>query len=681
MKKSLSIFILFFIYQLSMAQADCSTPLSILLGSTTTAPAFTNETGTVPTNLCGLTNGNGAPTKGKWYTYTALANNTVELSTLLPQNNNADTRVIVYTGPCNNLVCVGSNDDYNGTLSSFLSFTVTAGTTYTIAFDNRYSQAGFAFTLMLAAPAGVDRLSFTSTPVAGITGGYNNCIVDMNGDYKDDIVSAISNTQLAISYQQTGGTFTTTTFTLANTSVQPSWSIAAGDYDNNGYNDLVYGSGSGVTFLKANANGTAFTVDRKPQGYLVQRTNFIDLNNDGDLDVFACDDNAPNRYYLNDGTGNLLGQTQGGIGNFPTGGNYASNWIDYNNDGKIDMHLSKCGQGGAGVGGNINELYRNNGDGTYTNIAAAANMADPEQTWSSAVGDFNNDGWMDVVVGVNAGTNGYTNVKRNNGDGTFTSVTAGSGYDTVTSTGREYIAQDFDNDGFLDVLGSGNTIMFGDGAFHFVQNPNTYPLSSVDRPVGDLNNDGFLDIQNGTNVLFNNGNSNKWIKINLQGVQSNRNGIGARVEIYGAWGKQIRDVQSGTGFQNMSTITAHFGIGQATTITQIIIKWPSGIVDAINNVNPNQSMTIIEGSSPLGTASFENSELSIFPIPAKNILNIKTNEITLKSGQIFDLNGKLVLEADVIGDTINVEKLTTGTYILLLTDENGKGYSQKFLKE
>ena len=612
MKKTLSIFILFFIYQLSLAQANCSTPVSILLCSTTTAPAFTNETGTVPTNLCGLTNGTGVPTKGKWYTYTALANNTVELSTNLPQNNNVDTRLIVYTGSCNNLICVGSNDDYNGTLSSFLSFTVTAGTTYTIAFDNRYSQAGFAFTLMLAAPAGVDRLSFTSTPVAGITGGYNNCIVDMNGDYKDDIVSAISNTQLAISYQQTGGTFTTTTFIIANTTVQPSWSIAAGDYDNNGYNDLVYGSGSGVTFLKANANGTAFTVDRKPQGYLVQRTNFIDLNNDGDLDVFACDDNAPNRYYLNDGTGNLLGQTQGGIGNFITGGNYASNWIDYNNDGKIDMHLSKCGQGGAGVGGNINELYRNNGDGTYTNVAAAANMADPEQTWSSAVGDYNNDGWMDVIVGVNAGTNGYTNVKRNNGNGTFTSVTASSGYDTVTSTGREYIALDFDNDGFLDVLGSGNTIMFGDGAFHFVPNPNTYPLSSVDRPVGDLNNDGFLDIQNGTNVLFNNGNSNKWIKINLQGVQSNRNGIGARVEIYGAWGKQIRDVQSGTGFQNMSTITAHFGIGQATTITQIIIKWPSGIVDAINNVNPNQSMTIIEGSSPLATASFENSELNGF---------------------------------------------------------------------
>ncbi len=526
------------------------------------------------------------------------------------------------------------------------------------------------------------QLTFTSTPIVGITGGFNNCIADMNGDYRDDIVSAISTTQLAISYQQANGTFLTTTFTVPSTSITPSWSIAAGDYDNNGFNDLVYGSGSGVAFLKANATGTAFTTDRKPQGYLVQRTNFIDINNDGKLDVFACDDNAPNRYYLNDGSGNLLGQIQGGIGDFATGGNYASTWVDYNNDGKIDMHLAKCGQGGAGVGGNINQLFRNNGDGTYTNVAAQANMADPEQTWSSAVGDFNNDGWMDVIVGVNSNSNGGTNVKRNNGNGTFTSVTAGSGYDIVTSTGREFIAQDFNNDGFLDVLGAGSKIMFGDGTLRFVPSTETYAIAANDRPIGDLNNDGFLDIQNGTNVLLNNGNTNRWLKVNLQGVQSNRNGIGARIEIYGAWGKQIRDVQSGTGFQNMSTITAHFGIGAATAISQIIIRWPSGVVDAINNPSPNQSLTIVEASSPLGTASFTNSEFSLFPIPTKDILNIKTNEsITMKSSQVYDLNGRLVLTSELNNDSINVETLNSGTYILLLTDTNGKEYSQKFIKE
>ncbi len=682
MKKILLTIISLISYGKVAAQADCSTPANVLINSTTTAPAFTDETGTAPTVFCGLNNNNQVPTKGKWYRYSALQNNTVIISTLLAQNNNADTRVIVYTGTCGSLVCVGSNDDYNGTYSSYLSFAVTAGTNYTIVFDNRYSQSAFDFTLSLAPPPAPDRLSFTSTPVSGITGTYNNCIVDMNGDYKDDIVSAISTTQFAISYQQNAGAFNTTTFTVPNTTVLPSWSIAGGDYDNNGYNDLVYGSGSGITILKSNNDGSAYSVFRKPQNYLTQRTNFVDINNDGDLDLFVCDDNSPNRYYYNDGSGNIGEQTQGGLGVFATGGNYASNWFDYDNDGDVDMHMSKCGQGGSAVGGNINEMYRNNGDGTYTNVAAAANLADPEQCWSSAVGDFNNDGWMDIIVGVNSTSNGNTNVKRNNGDGTFTSVTAGSGYDIINATGREYVAQDFDNDGFLDVLGSGNNIMFGDGNFRFTPNPNTYALSAVDRPIGDLNNDGFLDIQNGNSVMFNNGNSNKWIKINLQGVQSNRNGIGARVEIYGSWGRQIRYVQSGTGFQNMSTITAHFGLGPETQITQIIIKWPSGVIDAINNTTANQNLLIVEGSSPLGNETFASSGVSIYPVPTKDVLNISTSDsITMKNAQIYDLNGKLVVKSEITNGQINVNSLTSGTYIILLNDTNDKGYSQKFIKE
>ncbi|WP_445452593.1 FG-GAP-like repeat-containing protein [Flavobacterium sp. 25HG05S-40] len=681
MKKITSFLVLFFSISFATAQTDCSTAVTVLLGSTTTAPAFTDETGTPPTSFCGLNNNNATPTKGKWYKFTATQNIEITISTALPQNGNTDTRIIVYTGNCGSLVCVDANDDYNGSLTSRLSFAATTGTTYTVAFDNRYSNNGFDFTVMEADPPAADRLSFTSTSVPGITGGYDNCIVDMNGDFLDDIVSAVNTTQLVITYQGENGVFSTTSYPITNTTVLPSWSIAAGDLDNNGFNDLIYGSGSGVCILKANADGTGFITDRKPQSYLVQRTNFIDLNNDGKLDIFACDDNAPNRYYMNDGT--ILTPNQGGIGDFPTGGNYASNWFDYDNDGDVDMYLAKCGQGGSGVGGNIDQLHRNNGDGTFTNVANEANMANPEQTWSGACGDFNNDGWMDVIVGVNSTSNGSSNVKRNNGDGTFTSVTAGSGYDTTNAVGREYVAHDFDNDGFLDVLGSGNNIMFGDGAFHFTPNPNTYPVSNNDRPVGDLNNDGFLDIQNGTNVLFNNGNTNKWLKINLRGMQSNRNGIGARIEIYGSWGKQIRDVQSGTGFQNMSTITAHFGLGQATIINQIIIKWPSGTVDTLNNVNPNQKLLVVEGST-LGIDTFNNGLYSVFPNPAKNQINIQLKDnlnVTLSSVSIYDLNGKVVLTTANVNQPINVENLTIGTYIVSVSDTENKTYTQKFIKE
>jgi hypothetical protein len=681
MKKTLSLIITLLSCTGAMAQANCESALTIAIGSTTTAPSFTNENGTPPTLLCGLTNPNGTPaTKGKWYTFSATEDNTVTISTLLPQNNNRDTRFIVYTGTCQSLVCVGSNDDYNGSNSSQLTFAITAGTVYTIAFDNRYSNSTFDFTLLIAPPPVEDRISFTATPVPGIAGTYNNCVADMNGDFRDDIVSAISTTQMAISFQQAGGGFTTTTYPLSNTFILPSWSITAGDYDNNGYNDLIYGSGSGITFLKANADGTAYTTDRKTQSYLVQRTNFVDLNNDGLLDAFACDDNAPNRKYMNDGVN--MNHSQGGIGDFASGGNYASLWSDFDNDGDVDLHLSKCGQGGAGVGGNINQLFNNNGDGTYTDIAEAANMADPEQTWSSAVGDFNNDGWMDVVVGVNSLSDGGTNVKRNNGDGTFTSVTTGSGYDTIFNTGREYVAFDFDNDGFLDVLGSGSTIMFGDGNFNFTPNPNTYPIFANDRPVGDLNNDGFLDIQSGTNVFLNDGNANHWLKVNLLGLVSNRNGIGARIEIYGAWGKQIRDVHSGSGFQNMNTINTHFGIGAETQIAQVIIRWPSGTIDVIDNPSSDQSLLVVEGSSPLAVSNFTNAAFSLYPVPTKNILNINAdNSVVMKTAQIFDLTGKMIQQSIVKDDAVNVESLTKGNYIIKLIDASGKVYAQKFNKQ
>lgn len=681
MKKTLPFLVLLFSTSFLLAQTNCGNALAVLMNSTTTVSAYTSDNGEAPTQLCDL-NGGVAP-KGKWYKYTATENLNVSISTVLSQNNNRDTRLIVYSGSCDNLVCIGSNDDFSGSLNSQVNFSVTTGTTYTFAFDNRYGQnfdsQSFDFIIFEAPPTPPQRLSFTSQSVAGITGSFNHCIVDMNGDYLDDIVSAISNTELAITYQQSNGTFSTVTFPLTNTVVSPSWSIAAGDYDNNGYNDLIYGSGSGVTFLKANDNGTGFTTDRKTQSYLVQRTNFIDLNNDGKLDAFACDDNAPNRYYMNDGV--TLNHVQGGIGDFASGGNYGSIWFDYDNDGDSDVYIAKCGQGGSGVGGNIDQLHRNNGDGTFTNIAAAANMANPEQTWSGAVGDFNNDGWMDVVVGVNSTSDGITNVKRNNGDGTFTSVTTGSGFEIYPGMGREYVAHDFDNDGFLDILGSGNNIMFGDGNFHFTPNANAYPLNTFKRPVGDLNNDGFLDIQNGTNILFNNGNTNNWLKVRLQGIQSNRNGIGARIEIYGAWGKQIRDIQSGTGFQNMSTLNAHFGIGQETEITQVVIKWPSGIVDTIQNPTSNQALFIPEGST-LATADFNNASFNLYPNPTQKMLYVNsTNGITFTSATIFDLNGRVVLKATLENGTMNVQTLATGTYIASLLDSNGKSYSSKFIKE
>lgn len=674
--KKITLLILMFTITWGSAQLNCSSALVAAVG-TNTAPTIT---GTAPTIFCGLST-TTLPTAGIWYKFTATQTASINVTTSIP-GQSVDTRMIIYKGNCSALTCVTSNDDYSGGAGTYnyaseVTFSSVAGTTYYIVFDNKWTSAGFNFKVneVVVPP---DRVTFIPQSVSS-AGTLNNCVVDMNGDFLDDIVSVVTATQIVISYQQPGGTFNNITYTVPTTTVTPSWSIAAGDYDNNGYNDLVYGSGSGITFVKANSTGTGFTVDRKPQSYLCQRSNFVDINNDGKLDAFICDDNAPNRYYLNDGTN--MNHNQGGLGDFPTGGNYASIWTDFDNDGDMDLYIAKCNSAGAGNGGNLDELHRNNGNGTFTNVAAAANMLNPIQSWSSAWGDFNNDGWMDSVVGMNAASDVSSKVMKNNGNGTFTDMSTGSGYDTASATSREYVTHDFDNDGFLDVLSS-NKIMFGNGNFTFISS-NTYDLDAYNRPIGDLNNDGFLDIQKGSTIMMNAGNTNKWLKVTLKGIQSNRNGIGARVEIYGSWGKQIRDVQSGTGFRNMSSLNTHFGIGQATSITKVVVRWPSGTVDVVNNVTPNTTLHIVEGSF-LDTKEVENAQdlFTIYPNPAYDAIHIKTKKgIDIVEAKVYELSGRMVLQTKVERNSISVKNLNQGDYLLVLTDKNGKTHSEKIIKK
>jgi hypothetical protein len=322
---------------------------------------------------------------------------------------------------------------------------------------------------------------------------------------------------------------------------------------------------------------------------------------------------------------------------------------------------------------------RNNGNGTFSDVSVAANMYDPVQTWSSAWADFDNDGDMDALVGASSTTDGSHKYMKNNGNGTFTDATAGTGWDTNTSTSIEHIAYDFDNNGFVDVMGGGNKIMYNQGNGTFVPFTHGFDVSAV----GDLNNDGFLDFQSGTTLRISSGNSNKWLKLNLRGIQCNSNGIGARVEIYGSWGKQIRDVRSGEGFKYMSSLNVHFGIGSATNITQVIVRWPSGLVDTFNNVTPNQTLSVVEGAT-LETNSFENSVFTMYPNPVKNNITIAintANPVEFTSAEIYDLTGRRVQVTAVLNQNIVVDALAAGTYILKLTDSNNKNYTQKFIKE
>jgi hypothetical protein len=437
---------------------------------------------------------------------------------------------------------------------------------------------------------------------------------------------------------------------------------------------LLYGGGNGVAFMKSINNGTAFEPFINPSYVFSQRSNFVDLNNDGNLDAFVCHDVAPNVFFMNDGEGNLS-FNQGGMGDYPTGGNYGSIWVDYDNDGDQDLFIAKC-RGGSVNGANVNEMHRNDGDGIFTDVSASSGLQDPIQTWSSAWGDFDNDGDMDVLVGASSNSDGMHKLMRNNGDGTFTDITSGTGLESFLGLGIEYVAQDFNNDGFIDVFcGESSTILFNDGDMTFT----VFPTNAAAGALGDLNNDGFWDVLNGNTMKINNGNDNNWIKIHLQGVESNRNGIGARIEIYGDFGKQIRDVRSGDGFRFMSSLNPHFGIGSATVIDSIVIKWPSGLVETIEEPTINQPLFVIEGAT-LSNDVVKNQDFNIYPNPVKDVVTITSN-ISFVNIKIFDMNGKMVYINQNTNNQFALQSLQKGTYLLQLEDVNGKKYSQKLIKD
>lgn len=626
----------------------------------------------IPDPIC-ANNGSGA-TNGEWYRYIPSADYYVTVSTDLPQNSGQDTRVHVYTGTCGSLTCHGGDDDSGAGYLTVASFNVTAGQTYYIAWDDKWENAGFDFELTESTSTPPPPpLSFTTVPVA--TSGTDRALVDMNGDFLDDVL-AVSTTNVHIQYQQNDGSFVTANYPIS-ASYTPSWSLAAGDFDGNGYNDMVFGSSSGVNVVKANSTGTGYSVAATNDDVFTQRTNFVDINNDGDLDIFVCHDVEPNVYYINDGSGGLnfyqganASGVPEGLGLYPSGGNYGSVWIDYDNDGDIDMFLAKCGGNEAR---RTNQLFRNNGSGSYTEVGVAAGLDDPMQTWSSAWGDYDGDGDMDCWVGASSGSH---KMMQNNGDGTFTDITASTGLSTFTATGIENTPHDFDNDGYIDILSNGN-ILFNNGDGTFTVNSSGMPPSGA---VGDLNDDGFLDVFNGS-LYYNDTNSNNWLKIITIGTQSNLNGIGARIEVNSpGLGTQIRDVRSAEGFRYMSSLNTHFGLGTDNSITSVTVYWPSGVVDVIANPAVNGTLTITEGE----TLSLQQSivdDLILYPNPTKDVLNLNaTYGFDNAIYSVFDMNGRRVMNSRFNTNTIDVSELSTGNYILRIMDE-GVIKSQKFIKQ
>ena len=423
----------------------------------------------------------------------------------------------------------------------------------------------------------------------------------------------------------------------------PDWhGFSFGDYDGDGNLDLYIsigategtlvksdllfrGLGDGTFENVTQSAGIETSTNRGRCGF------WVDYDNDGRLDLFVKNFEGANRLYRNNGDGTFTQVANAAGLESATSGTdegFICSFADYDNDGFMDIAFSGCCK--------TEELYRNQGDGTFVDVTTAAGLNPRKPCQGLAWGDYNNDGLLDLYVtrGNQGGGPFQNTLYRNNGDGTFTDLTAEAG---VVGGPNNWAAVwgDYDNDGFLDLFvtnpgidaeGVGNANLLyhnnGDGTFTdratedglALQDDNPLHLHKV-AAWADYNNDGFLDIivkdglgserdgdvgANGFHRLFKNlGNSNHFIKVNLAGVQSNKPGIGARVTVTSTAGMSFRQNNGGGGGEwcSQGSEPLHFGIGTATEAT-IQVKWPSGIVDTLSSVAANSTIRVVEGTMP-----------------------------------------------------------------------------------
>lgn len=336
--------------------------------------------------------------------------------------------------------------------------------------------------------------------------------------------------------------------------------------------------------------------DIKPGGMAT----WNDYDNDGDWDLLIS--NTDN-IYRNTGRGVLM-PVAGRAGAAKKSPDYSNAWADYDNDGHIDLYL--CLNKGPG------KLYRNSGDGSFQNTAAASGIGYTGSARASAWGDYDNDGDMDLYIARGAGKPDI--LYENRTDGSFLDVTSAAAISIQGSDTAHISWVDFDNDGLLDIFvlkgsetGEDTVRCYllrnrGNKSFADVTGStglNKYIKNSAGRAVwADYNNDGFMDLLiSGADcrhrLLSNRPNRNHWIKLKLTGTQKNPDGIGARITVTTSAGRQyMRSVfPSDTGRYFPMVL---FGLGPDAHIEKIEIVWPSGIKQMISAVPPDRTVTLIE---------------------------------------------------------------------------------------
>jgi hypothetical protein len=537
-----------------------------------------------------------------------------------------------------------------------------------ICFDDAVSQVTFS-----------DVAPMLGVNDAGAAQGV--AFLDVNNDGWLDIFLVNNNTGNKLWINSNGTAYNDSSTAWGVNSTVPGRGLSCGDFNNDGFTDVMVGNWLSSIILYKNT-GTGFIDYTSTAGVGFTgyggSINWFDYNKDGKLDVLFANNGMPPRYKFFFKNNDLSTFTNVAltIGLSDSSSTLTVATADYDNDGDLDVFLGTQSYPGSAFTG---ILYKNNGNGTFTEVTASSGLTTNYYIWGAEWGDYNNDGYMDIFL---ATTTGLYQLYKNNGNGTFTDVSSSVG---ITEGSYAYSCAwfDYDNDGDLDLYvarGQGYAdLMYKNTNGFFTDVASTIGMSDLLHSscvsVGDFNNDGYLDLylnNNGsTNRLFrNSGGSNKWVIFRLRGVTSNRSAIGSRVTIKTGNLTQIREVEGGSGGKGQNSLPVEFGIGNATVIDSVIIRWTNGLVQRFANIAPNQIIDAVEGQTigVQNSGEIVPSKYSLsqnYPNPFNPITNVKFSIVNSGTVKIivYDIMGKEV-------QSLVNEKLSAGTYEIAFDGSN-----------
>ncbi|MDT5155684.1 MAG: enediyne biosynthesis protein [Acidobacteriota bacterium] len=456
-------------------------------------------------------------------------------------------------------------------------------------------------------------------------------------------------------YRNNGdGTFTDVTDKAGISNSMWGMGLAVGDYDNDGWPDL-YVTGYGASKLYHNNRDGTFTdvadkagVNNRQWGASAA---FFDYDNDGYLDLYVsnylkfdpdgkvpCEffegrpychiaqfkGSSPSLFHNNrDGTFTDASE-KSGVGK-KVGKGLGVVAFDYNNDGRVDIYQANDND--------PNFLFRNNGDGTFTEVAFESDAAlDPDGNARGGMGvdasDVYGDGLLDIFV---TNFSGQTNALfRNAGDGTFTEETYPLGLGRVSipmsGFGTKFLDDDDDGREELFVL-NGHPfepiskvfpdVTYAEPPFLFERAGKVFRDVAAEHgaalkkfylgrglAVGDYDNDGDPDL-----LLLNSGeppvllrndgsNRNHWLGVRLVGTKSNRDGVGGRVTVTAGGARRSKYLLGGTSYLSASDSRLLFGLGVSQKVDELEVKWPSGQTSTLKNLSADRYLTVKEGAPP-----------------------------------------------------------------------------------